>query len=150
MPSKAPGGLRPGCECENATWSFERPKGVWRTRKYLKQTQRAAKAIKRPRFSERMAIRVSHLSYAPLPGAAPVLQDIDFELPLGARCLCVGHNGAGKSTLLQLLAGQKRFAFKICDFMAFLLSRTSYNIIYHYISLYVYILDGPLKHFEAC
>ncbi|CAL1146180.1 unnamed protein product [Cladocopium goreaui] len=54
-----------------------------------------------------MAIKVSSLTFAPLPGGKPVLEGISFSLPFGARCLCVGRNGAGKSTLLQLLSGQK-------------------------------------------
>eukprot|EP00913_Durusdinium_trenchii_P020020 g18818.t1 len=54
-----------------------------------------------------MAVDVSQLSFAYLPGAPPVLQGVDFRLAPGSRCLVLGANGAGKSTLLQLLAGQK-------------------------------------------
>jgi len=35
----------------------------------------------------------------------PVLWDIDFAVPVGARCAIVGPNGAGKSTLLKTILG---------------------------------------------
>ena len=35
------------------------------------------------------------------------LEDIDLDLPQGARCLLIGANGSGKSTLLRILAGKK-------------------------------------------
>jgi ABC-2 type transport system ATP-binding protein len=36
---------------------------------------------------------------------APVLRDVDLELPSGAMVAVEGANGAGKSTLLRLVAG---------------------------------------------
>jgi CCR4-NOT complex subunit CAF16 len=45
------------------------------------------------------------------PGAvAPVLRDLSFALPAGARCLLLGANGVGKSTLLRLIAGRHMIA----------------------------------------
>lgn len=38
-------------------------------------------------------------------GPRPVLQDITFTLPAGARLALLGPNGAGKTTLLRVLAG---------------------------------------------
>ncbi|MBN2081170.1 metal ABC transporter ATP-binding protein [bacterium] len=35
----------------------------------------------------------------------PVLWDVDFAVPAGARCAIVGPNGAGKSTLLKTILG---------------------------------------------
>jgi CCR4-NOT complex subunit CAF16 len=52
------------------------------------------------------ALEVRRLTFA-YPGAsAPVLRDVSFALPAGARCLLLGANGVGKSTLLRLLAGK--------------------------------------------
>jgi ABC-type Mn2+/Zn2+ transport system ATPase subunit len=36
---------------------------------------------------------------------APVLQDVSFQIPHGARVAVVGPNGAGKSTLFKALVG---------------------------------------------
>lgn len=42
----------------------------------------------------------------PLPGLAPVLDGVSFDLARGSRCLLVGPNGAGKTTVLKILAGK--------------------------------------------
>ena len=42
----------------------------------------------------------------PLPGLAPVVQNMTVALPRGARCLLLGSNGAGKTTLLKILGGK--------------------------------------------
>ena len=56
------------------------------------------------------AVEVRGLTFA-YPGAtAPVLDDLSFALPAGARCLLLGANGVGKSTLLRLLAGRHKIA----------------------------------------
>jgi ATPase subunit of ABC transporter with duplicated ATPase domains len=39
-------------------------------------------------------------------GAAPVFEDIDFDLGRGERLLVMGLNGAGKTSLLRVLAGE--------------------------------------------
>jgi CCR4-NOT complex subunit CAF16 len=54
------------------------------------------------------AIVLDHLnfSYGVATGFKPVLTDVTFSLPRGARCLLVGDNGAGKSSLLRILAGR--------------------------------------------
>ena len=49
-------------------------------------------------------MEVSHLSFSPLPGLAPLLDKLRFQLPHGARLSFFGVNGAGKSALLQLLS----------------------------------------------
>jgi ATP-binding cassette subfamily B protein len=54
----------------------------------------------------RGAVRCRDLtfSYAPdIPGAEPVLVDVDFEVEAGRTVALVGRTGAGKSTLLSLL-----------------------------------------------
>ena len=52
------------------------------------------------------AIEVRDLTFS-YPGARePVLHQLSFALPAGARCLLLGANGAGKSTLLRLVAGR--------------------------------------------
>lgn len=51
------------------------------------------------------AIEVRSLSFG-YAGSAPVLRDLSFVLPAGARCLLLGANGVGKSTLLRLVAGR--------------------------------------------
>ena len=59
------------------------------------------------------AIEVRGLTFA-YPGARePVLDDLSFALPAGARCLLLGANGVGKSTLLRLLAGRHRIAGEV-------------------------------------
>ena len=56
------------------------------------------------------AVAVRKLSFC-YPGAvAPVLRDLSFVLPAGARCLLLGANGVGKSTLLRLIAGRHMIA----------------------------------------
>jgi CCR4-NOT complex subunit CAF16 len=56
------------------------------------------------------AVDVRTLSFC-YPGAsAPVLRDLSFALPAGARCLLLGANGVGKSTLLRLIAGRHMIA----------------------------------------
>jgi ATPase subunit of ABC transporter with duplicated ATPase domains len=39
-------------------------------------------------------------------GAAPVFEDVDFDLGRGERLLVMGLNGAGKTSLLRVLAGE--------------------------------------------
>lgn len=38
----------------------------------------------------------------PVPGTAPVVQEMSIQLPKGATCLLIGPNGAGKTTLLKV------------------------------------------------
>jgi CCR4-NOT complex subunit CAF16 len=59
-----------------------------------------------------IALEVAGLTFA-YPGGAPVLRDLSFTLPAGARCLLLGANGVGKSTLLRLLAGRHMIAPEI-------------------------------------
>jgi ATP-binding cassette, subfamily B, bacterial len=51
----------------------------------------------------RETVRLEGLSFA-YPGDAPVLRELDLELPLGHSLGLVGVNGAGKTTLVTLLA----------------------------------------------
>lgn len=53
---------------------------------------------------ESLAIEVEHLNFS--FGGPPILEDVNFTLSRGSRCLLVGHNGAGKSTLLRIIAGK--------------------------------------------
>jgi len=54
-------------------------------------------------FARDIAFR--HLSFAYTPDQAPVLNDVDFIVPKGARVGIVGKTGSGKSTLVDLLMG---------------------------------------------
>jgi ATP-binding cassette subfamily B protein len=53
---------------------------------------------------EKRSIRISGLSFI-YPGSldAPVLEDIDLEIPEGQVTAIVGVSGSGKTTLLKLL-----------------------------------------------
>ena len=53
-------------------------------------------------MSVRLAIDLQGLSFA-YPNGAPVLRDLDWQLPEGAFALLDGATGSGKSTLLRLL-----------------------------------------------
>jgi CCR4-NOT complex subunit CAF16 len=56
------------------------------------------------------AVEVKGLSFT-YPGAPePVLRDLSFALPAGARCLLLGANGVGKSTLLRVIGGRHMIA----------------------------------------
>ena len=53
----------------------------------------------------RGAIHFDHVSFAfPDDPATPVLDDIDFTVPAGARLGILGETGAGKSTLVNMIA----------------------------------------------
>ena len=52
----------------------------------------------------RQLLRIEHASLG-YPGAAPVLEGVDWAILAGARIGLLGANGAGKSTLLKSLAG---------------------------------------------
>jgi ABC-type branched-subunit amino acid transport system ATPase component len=39
-------------------------------------------------------------------GGVRVIEDIDFEVPVGERLAIIGPNGAGKTTLLNMINGQ--------------------------------------------
>ncbi|EME85793.1 ABC transporter domain-containing protein [Pseudocercospora fijiensis CIRAD86] len=52
------------------------------------------------------SIKTSNLSYA-FPDGSEGLQNVNLDLPAGARCLLIGANGAGKTTLLRLLSGKR-------------------------------------------
>ncbi len=56
----------------------------------------------RPLSRARGAVSCRHVSFAYEPGR-PVLQDISFEIPAGARVGIAGRSGAGKTTLINLL-----------------------------------------------
>lgn len=51
------------------------------------------------------AVHVERLTFD-YCGEKLVLQDVDLDLPRGARCLLVGGNGTGKTTFLKILAGK--------------------------------------------
>ncbi|MFD8600191.1 ATP-binding cassette domain-containing protein [Kitasatospora sp. NPDC059646] len=51
------------------------------------------------------SLAVRSLRYAHAPGAAPVLDGLDFAVRPGGRLAVVGPSGTGKSTLAALLAG---------------------------------------------
>jgi len=53
----------------------------------------------------RGAISLSGVTFAPAPGAAPVLQGISFDVAPGEKIALVGPSGAGKSTLARILLG---------------------------------------------
>ncbi|GAQ60265.1 ATP-binding cassette domain-containing protein [Streptomyces scabiei] len=54
------------------------------------------------------ALRLSGVTFAYGPDAAPVLDDLSLRLPHGTRLAVVGPSGAGKSTLAGLAAGLLR------------------------------------------
>jgi ABC-type bacteriocin/lantibiotic exporter with double-glycine peptidase domain/CRP-like cAMP-binding protein len=51
-------------------------------------------------------IRFRRMSFEyPGPASAPVLEDIDFDVPPGTRVAIVGRSGSGKTTLIKCLSG---------------------------------------------
>ena len=56
-----------------------------------------------PTSQESARLDIEHISVA--YDGSPVLQDITFQVPHGARVAVVGPNGAGKSTLFKALVG---------------------------------------------
>jgi energy-coupling factor transport system ATP-binding protein len=50
-------------------------------------------------------IRFDHVSFSYPNAPAPVLRDVDLEIPEGELCLVVGRTGSGKSTLLRAVNG---------------------------------------------
>ena len=53
------------------------------------------------------AIRFESVAYTPAGAAAPVLQDFNWEIAGGSKCVLYGDSGSGKTTLIDLL---RRFA----------------------------------------
>jgi ATP-binding cassette subfamily B protein len=53
-------------------------------------------------------IRLEHLGFSYPGRPAPVLSDVNLDLPAGSTVALVGENGAGKSTLVKLLTGMYR------------------------------------------
>ncbi len=52
------------------------------------------------------SIELNHLSYATEDGTLTIIDNLDRDIPSGARVVITGSNGSGKSTLLRLLAAQ--------------------------------------------
>ena len=69
------------------------------SRLHLSRTKADGSAL--PLDPARLEIDGATVSY----GARPVLQDLSFQVPHGARVAVVGPNGAGKSTLFKALVG---------------------------------------------
>lgn len=55
---------------------------------------------------QQLAVDVQDLNFS--YGGPPILQNLNFQLERGQRCLLVGANGAGKTTLLRILAGKRK------------------------------------------
>ena len=51
------------------------------------------------------AIRLDGLSFSYGPAEAPILDQIDLEIPPGGFVAIVGPSGSGKTTLMRLLLG---------------------------------------------
>ena len=51
------------------------------------------------------AVRFENISFAYSEEGADVLQNVSFEIPIGAKVAFVGGSGSGKSTILKLLLG---------------------------------------------
>ena len=51
------------------------------------------------------SIRVEGLTFAYSPAEAPILSEVDIEIPKGSFVAIVGPSGAGKTTLIRLLLG---------------------------------------------
>lgn len=62
-------------------------------------------ARSRPAVGAPPALSLASVTFAYGPASAPVVQDLDLDLPIGAHLAVVGPSGAGKSTLTALVAG---------------------------------------------
>ncbi|GAB2758394.1 ATP-binding cassette domain-containing protein [Streptomyces bullii] len=58
-----------------------------------------------PRSTTAPALSLSRVTFAYGPAGAPVVQDLDLEVPSGGHLAVVGPSGVGKSTLAALVAG---------------------------------------------
>jgi ABC-type bacteriocin/lantibiotic exporter with double-glycine peptidase domain len=53
----------------------------------------------------RSSIRLEHVSFSYANARGPVLMDVSFQIPKGARVGIAGKSGSGKSTLMDLILG---------------------------------------------
>jgi ATP-binding cassette, subfamily B, bacterial len=78
---------------------------LWLT-DYAAAAQAAGTSVVPARLAH--GIRVEQLGFSYPGEPAPVLTDVNLDLPAGSTVALVGENGAGKSTLVKLLTGMYR------------------------------------------
>lgn len=69
----------------------------------LESNKKLTETFEKPEFTD--CIHINHISYCYPNVEKPVLQDVDFKIPIGSTVALIGSSGAGKTTLADVILG---------------------------------------------